>query len=453
MKRHALLWLTCLAAMLAACNRISGNESGDKPLDPASYGERIGTYQVENRNMSLQLFDITDLYQEVHYGSIFLNLAVPVRHTRFDSLPKGLKETVKNYGLSGPTQVYRMKWKGEAVYHLFCLVMDEDKSVYKSSGEQIRFATMDAYFQFLQEISDVECLLLINPEVVKNAEGAPNLLTGTWQMDWEHLHHDVLGNSGIDDQVALYAGLPFSLTEVTRFESDGTGYLRSVKTYRNGKKEVSLDPFTYWLTHYQTGVGESGFQGYSYVCCFAAGDTIEYTARSYAGFGTNFDRAFTFVTYPWYKKNSDPFSGGKDNPKYGNPGKDKQASIVGRWSGTGMSAAHLFGPHSYTWVFRSDGTGYQLLGRQFFQSFAYTVEGRDDALQLTLYKYDTGFTIEDGFWRSGDWTYRYAPEPTPQGKTMKAKIYGDGDRLELEGYVNLAADLSQTPIVFQRVNR
>ena len=79
MKRHALLWLTCLAAMLAACNRISGNESGDKPLDPASYGERIGTYQVENRNMSLQLFDITDLYQEVHYGSIFLNLAVPVR--------------------------------------------------------------------------------------------------------------------------------------------------------------------------------------------------------------------------------------------------------------------------------------------------------------------------------------------------------------------------------------
>ena len=33
------------------------------------------------------------------------------------------------------------------------------------------------------------------------------------------------------------------------------------------------------------------------------------------------------------------------------------------------------------------------------------------------------------------------------------KIYGDGDRLELEGYVNLGADLSQTPIVFQRVNR
>ncbi|MBO4842715.1 MAG: hypothetical protein J5478_05015 [Bacteroidales bacterium] len=447
MKSLSVFLLTCLTALLFGCNPIPEIEPGEKPADPESYGELIGTFFVENRNMTLQLYDITDLYKEVCYVS----WAVPVNHTRYENLPNELKETVKTYGLMSPTQVYKMKWKGETVYHLFCAVMDDWTGVYKPSGERITFKTIQEYYQFLKEVTDVNCLLLIDTEVVKSAEGAPNLLVGTWQMDWEHLHHDITpNNSGIDDQVALYDDLPFSITEVCHFEANGTGYLRSVKSFKNGKTEVALDPFSYWLTDYQTYNSVSNYQGYSYVCCFAAGDTIEYTARSYDTFGKTFDRGFTFVTYPWYKQKSDPYSNKKGEPKYGVPERDNSSLIVGRWSGVGFSAAGVFGKRSYTWVFRSDGTGYELLGRKIYQSFAYTVEGNNDALQLTIYKYDTGFYTQDGFWKEGDWTYSYVPQPTPKGKVMKARIYDNGKSLELEGFNNTRADLSQTPIVFQR---
>ena len=445
MKRLCFILLTCLTHLLFGCNPIPEIEPGEKPADPESYGELIGTFFVENRNMTLRLYDITDLYEEVCYVS----WAVPVNHTRYERLPEGLKEIVKAYGLSFPTQVYQMKWKGETVYHLICAVMDDYTGVYNSSGERITFKSMQDYFQFLQEASDVNCLLIIESERVKSAEGAPNLLVGDWQTDWEHLHHDI----SIDDQVALYNDLPFSITEVCHFEANGTGYLRSVKSFKNGKTEEALDPFSYWLTDYHTGASGSNYQGYSYVCCFAAGDTIEYTARSYDAFGKTFDRGFTFVTYPWYKQKSDPFSNKNGDPKYGNPGKDKKSSIVGRWTGFAKSAAYSFGIRAHTWVFRGDGTGYQLYGRQFYQSFAYTTEGNGNNLQITIYKYDTGFLADDGFWKEGDWTYSYASHPTPKGKVMKARIYDNGNSLELEGYTNRTADMSLTPIVFQRVTR
>lgn len=439
-----ILWLCCLSAMLAACDPIKGDGRGEKPEEPNSYGELIGTFYVERLNKHVRLLDITDLYQQVCY----IQWAVPVNHTRFDSLPEPLKEIVKGFAFSFPTQVYRMQWKGETVYHLICHLWDDYQCVFRPSGENVQFKTLQDYNQFLQEVRDVNCVLIIDTQVVKSAEGAPNLLVGTWQTDWEHLHHD-----DIDEQVTLYDKLPFTLTEVCHFEADGTGYLRSVKTFKDGKREVALDPFTYWLTDYRTnGSGSSAYHSYYYLCRFAAGDTIEFSAMTRDGFTQTFDRSFTFVTYPWYKKPSDPFSGRKGNQKYGNPGKDKQSPIVGRWTGTGLSAAYSFGILRYTWVFRSDGTGYQLLGRQFVQSFAYTVEGNGDAPLLTLYKYDTGFMSEDGFCKEGDWTFSFVPQPTPQGKTMKAKIYDGGNRLELEGYATHAADLSLIPTVFQRVN-
>lgn len=59
---------------------------------------------------------------------------------------------------------------------------------------------------------------------------------------------------------------------------------------------------------------------------------------------------------------------------------------------------------------------------------------------------------EDGFCKEGDWTYRFVSQPTPQGKTMKARIYDGGNCLELEGNATHAADLSLIPTVFQRVN-
>ena len=444
--------LSFLATLLMACEPIENNNGGEEmPILPEeTYGVEIGTFYVENRNMTLRLMDITGFYQEVGY----MSWAVPVNHISYQNMPTGLKEQVKQYALGASSQVYRMKWRGETVYHLICPLYDDIIGVYKASGERIPFSSMEAYLQFLQEISDVNCLLIIDTEVVKSVEGAPNLLEGTWQSDWLHLHHDIssTNSGGIDDQVELYADLPFSITEICHFKQDGTGYLRTVKTLKNGKKEVAYDPFNYWLTNYQSGPG--AYKGYDYLCVFAAGDTIEYPARSWNDFSNDFDRGFTFVTYPWYKQKSDSFSSKKGDPKYGIPERDKKSPIVGRWTGITKSAAQTFGIGSYTWVFRSDGTGYLISGRKFCNSFAYTVDDENGSdLQLTLYKYDTGFYIQDGFWKEGDWTYSYVQQPTPKGKKMKAKVYDDGDSLEIQGWTNLAADFSTTPIVFKRVNK
>ena len=77
--------------MLAGCDPFRGVGRGEKPEEPDAYGELIGTFFVEGRNMHLRLLDITDLYQQVCY----IQWAVPVSHTHFDSLPEPLKEIVK----------------------------------------------------------------------------------------------------------------------------------------------------------------------------------------------------------------------------------------------------------------------------------------------------------------------------------------------------------------------
>lgn len=439
LSRYTYFLLLSLSVFL-----FSGCDPLQKPDEnKESQDEVIGTFYVENRNMTLRLHDITYLYESVHY----VTGPVPVDHTYYDKLPEGLKDVVKAYALEGQTQVYRMKWKGETVYHLINLVYFEWNGVFKPSGEKVIFETYPDYLQFLKEVKDVRCLLITSVEVVKNAEVLQNLLVGTWQSDWEHMHHDESSGNGIDEQIALYDMLPFTISEVCHFEADGTGYLRTVKTFRNGDQEVALDPFTYQFTDYNT---YSEYQGYYYLCYFAAGDTIEYLARSRGNFEYVFDRFFSFFSYPWYKKENDPFADMTGNPKYGNPGKDNASPIVGRWTGEGISAAGSFGINSSTWVFRKDGTGYLLQGQLHSYSFAYTVKGEGDALELTIYKYDTGFYADEGFWDQDDMYYNFVSQPVPTGKTMKAKIYDNGDSLELQGWNNTAADLSQTPIVFKR---
>ena len=163
----------------------------------------------------------------------------------------------------------------------------------------------------------------------------------------------------------------------------------------------------------------------------------------------------TVVKHNGYKLDGeDSFLPGAEQFLRGIPEKDKKSPIVGRWAGIEKNASVSFGIQPVTYVFRSDGTGYQLYGREIYQSFAYTVDAKNGSeLQLTIYKYDTGFYIRDGFWKEGDWTYSYVQQPTPKGKKMKAKVYNDDNSLELQGWTNLAADQSLTPIVFQRVSR
>ena len=121
----------------------------------------------------------------------------------------------------------------------------------------------------------------MNVEVVKDALNAPNYLVGIWQNDWQHL-------VDYDHQkatVSLYANLPFTITEVMNLSEDGTGYLRTIKEYKDGKKDIALDPFRYELTDYHGG-NEYGYHGYFYKCYFEAGDVIEYLGRSYDGMQT-----------------------------------------------------------------------------------------------------------------------------------------------------------------------
>ncbi len=59
--------------MLAGCDPFRGVGRGEKPEEPDAYGELIGTFFVEGRNMHLRLLDITDLYQQVTPQGAFLS--------------------------------------------------------------------------------------------------------------------------------------------------------------------------------------------------------------------------------------------------------------------------------------------------------------------------------------------------------------------------------------------
>ena len=115
-KNAFLLCLVCLTSVLSCSDPIDVIHGGGEPpvLYEETYGEEIGTYYVENRNMTLRLMDITSLYEEVGY----MSWAVPVSHVSYQNLPETLRETVKGYALGSPTQVYQMKWHRETVYHI-----------------------------------------------------------------------------------------------------------------------------------------------------------------------------------------------------------------------------------------------------------------------------------------------------------------------------------------------
>ena len=81
--------LLALTLLLAGCDPVDNpGGGGDPPVLPdESYGVEIGTFYVENRNMTLRLMDITSLYQEVGY----ISWAVPVNHVSFQNLPEALR--------------------------------------------------------------------------------------------------------------------------------------------------------------------------------------------------------------------------------------------------------------------------------------------------------------------------------------------------------------------------
>ena len=116
--------------------------------------------------------------------------------------------------------------------------------------------------------------------------------------------------------------------------------------------------------------------------------------------------------------------------KYGLPTKDDSNPIVGRWTG-GEYSEYLMKTVSTTWVFRSDNTGYRLLEGTYDVPFAYTVSYNGSDAEVTIYKYNTGFTLDEGFAHNlADLSFD--PTILPKGATIKARL--NGNSLELEGW-------------------
>ena len=367
--------------------------------------------KFERSGINLQVVDATDRFESaVLYGK-----NIPVNHVNIEQLPSAIREMATNYSIWTDAVVCKMEYDGECYYDVYYEFSSSLFHIYNSQGEHLFFQDTGEYRKFVSRVTNVCCVLVLIPEVVKSAEGAPNYLVGYWQNDWQHL----VAHDNMHYTVALYSDLNFSITEVMALNDDGTGYLRTVKTYKNGTNEVALDPFRYVLTDYHGGE-QYNYHGYYYKCYFAAGDTIEYLVRSYDGMQSLFPD-LCLAVYPWFRQTEDHYQSLSVNAgqKYGNPGKDGSSPIVGQWTGD-----------SFSWVFRRDNTGYRLYNGKMSVPFAYTVSYNGSEAELTIYKYNCGFVVDDGF--AKDIYSDFDPTVLPKGKVIKATV--SGNTLKLNGW-------------------
>ena len=437
MKRLSNVWMMTL--LLSGLTALAGCSSSDDETmmgnghnwstegltmtrDANKQNTAIVVRDFERNGMKLQMLDITERFSEAKY----YNQTVPIKHVLMKDLPAALQPIVESWGMSALTKVFRIEYKGSFYYEISNMLSSAAFDFFDESGAHCWFCVYQD--EFMSQITGACCVLVLDVGGIKSAEDAPNYLVGFWENDWEHLIH----YEGQTATVALYPDLNFKITEVLNFREDGSGYLRTVKEYKDGKKEIALDPFRYELTDYHGGEAY-GYHGYYYKCYFEAGDIIEYLQRSYDNMQTLLSPR-CFVNYPWFKKAADRYDSFTVNAgqKYGMPARDSESRIVGRWTGVSYSES-LMTDIKTTWVFRSDNTGYRLIGEQYDESFAYTVSYHDSEADLTIYKYNTGFLLEDGFAKSiADMDFD--PTILPKGKSVKARF--NEDSLELEGWAD-----------------
>lgn len=440
--KKILFLVACALSLYFSCG-CSKDDDIQQPTDnPEPTNSEIiviGEYDWNN-GKRIKLLDLTNSYHNISY--VYPLNGKPVKHLAFEKLPKGMMETVRTWGISSPTRVFRTKWKGETVYHLLSPVHDQDYGVFRESGENLKlYQNPEQYVAFIEGQENTECILVLKGEIIKDVTGAKKDLVGMWCQDWQHMTCST-DNGRITDVVPLYPDLPFSMTEICKFEDDGKGQLITEKTYNDGRKEITVDHFKYKVTDYTAP------SAYEYKCYFEAGDTIDYRARSLDGFKT-FNRVHYYVNYPWQPITSYPYDeNAVIGSKYGTPQPDASCSLVGKWEGSYLGYSATLGKSTFTWVFRSDQTGYLLLDGLFQYSFAYTQSGSTNEAQVTIYKYDTGFTADEGFDSNPGFLIDYDPAILPKGVTMKAKL--SGNQLELEGYTWKDANFSPHPLVFQR---
>ena len=416
-KLSMLLVITLMMSGLSVLTGCSSNDDDMSPTDrwpgltltrdPEKQEAKTVIKYFERSGLKLHVVDITERYTDALYALEYKAKSVPVNHFLLENLPPSIQTMVMQWGENGLTKVFRLEYQGETYYDISNFLQSSMINIYDAEGNAL--GPGSASYSTLINEAQIRCILVLDTEIVKSAENAPNYLIGFWQNDWQHMIHD-----NIQDIRILYPDLSFCITEVIFFRADGTGYLRTVKTNKNGSSEIALDPFRYELTDYHGGE-QYGYHGYYYKCYFQAGDVIEYQARS-------FDNMQTLVShnmlecYPWFKQANDPFESQEVNAgqKYGVPARDNDSPIVGRWTG-GEYSNVLMKDIFTTWVFRSDNTGYSLRGDEYDESFAYTVTYNGSKANVTIYKYNTGLFDNE-----------------INGTTINATFNGDG--LELEGW-------------------
>ena len=436
MKRLSMLWM--LTLLLSGQATLTGCSSSDENLsdqDPDGYeimgltrkkgvsdSNGIVVKLFERNGLKLQIVDITNQFE----SATFNDKKIPVNHVFVEQLPPAIQELAISAGAALSTRVCRMEYEGEYYYDIYSMFSSYWIHIFNGNGEQHDFQSTAEYEAFMNKATNISCILVLKAERVKNAEDAPNYLVGYWQNDWQHLLHDVYEQA----TVALYPDFLFSITEVMSIHDDGTGYLRTIKTYKDGTNEVALDPFSYVLTDYHRNE-QYGDIDYSFKCYFAAGDAIEYSVRSYDNM-KSLNNMMSFVSYPWFSQTRDLFESLSVNAgqKYGNPERDENSPIVGRWTGE-FKSDNIPATGVFTWVFRSDNTGYRLLNGVLNAPFAYTITYHGSDAELTTYEYNKGFMISEGFSKGGVDT-NFDPTIVPQGEVIKAKI--NGNTLELEGW-------------------
>lgn len=391
-------WGLILAAVLVACSK--DDESGVVVKDDQV--TEIGVWPHPGTGRMIRVIDETANYDNVYYENEVRNRMVGVEHVSFDQMPENLKETLRLWGMSGLTKVFRFEHNNETYYHFLAWFYNYYYGLYDASGEHIDMPFND-YQNFISDVANVKCIMVLKPENVKNATGAPNNFVGVWQNDWEHVHH--LADYGWDYQdtiVPLHPDLYFNITQIKSFGADGQGYLRTIRRDA-GDPRIYTDRFRYEIDDYfNLSADYRDRHDYLYTCYFEGGDTIQYHVKMMNGFQVFDHNAMYSFSYPWYKKDSDDLSlpnAIDAGPAYKTPAKMEGNPLVGKWTGNYYEDARV-PTHVLTFVFREDDTGYWLIDKVFQAAFAYRSRSEKEVdgstySNITCFGYDTGFLSEE----------------------------------------------------------
>ena len=449
---HKRLLLVVLAALLVACSTDDGAGSVKKDDQVTE----IGTWPHPGTGQKIKVIDETANYEMVYYENQVVNRGIPVEHVNFSDMPEGLKETVRLWGMSGETKIFRCEYNDQTFYHMLAWFYDWNYGIYDASGERSSKYGTD-YENFIRNSENVKCVMVMKPEMVKDAEGAPNNLIGVWENDWEHAHIRT-DTSWVwtDSIIPLHNNsyyVDFTVKQTKAFGPDGQGYLRTIKLDEDGDIFITTDWFRYeindyfdWTDHYPDTYA------YSYTCYFEGGDTIQYPAMMRNSLQKFDHKSGYAISYPWYRKEVDDFvapAGAMEAPPaYQAPSKVTDNPLVGKWVGYDYGDSQV--PKStFTFVFREDHTGYLLLDNNYYESFAYwdktyrNIDGSNGQFlgmvsDIKCFAYDTGFLSLE-------------PEYTCTDRVVKFSL--DENQMTMTGMTYHDAIGRVVPITFNRVER